>query len=360
MPEQTEKRAGLGKKLGCMFGVFIVGLLLIEGAVRIRQYMKHGTTETTVFSNTVDEATGLMIPEPNSTTGGIRISKRGFRNADLDDPKPDGRVRLAFLGASTTFCAEVSSNATAWPHLVNDALAKRFPDRSFDYCNAGVPGYTTEESLTNLEGRVAPLKPDLILIYHATNDLSGDTNTLAQEGGIYTGKPENPSWLAKISLTWYLIEKNLQVAARQRQSQKASGQLKFDPSQTEDAFRKRLETLVVAAKNHASAVALITFSVKVRREQDEKTRLDSCNTSLFYMPYMTVPGLLDGFEAYNRVIREVAQAHGVILIDGEHEIPGDDDHFNDSVHFKDLGCEKMAERVIRRLVAAPAFQSLVQ
>ncbi len=358
--DQTQKKTSLGKKLALMFSVFLVGLLLIEGAVRVRQYLKHGTTDTTVFANAVDEATGLSIPKPNSVTGGIKISKRGFRNADIEDPKPADRIRLAFLGASTTFCAEASSNETTWAHRVAAELGKAHKGKTFDYINAGVPGYTTEQSVPNLNSRVAPLQPDVLLIYHGTNDLSSDSREQAQAQGVFEGKAEDPSWFAGVSLTWYLIEKNLQVAKRQKMAQESQGRLKFDLDAAAAAFKTRLTALVVAAKKKAPVVGLITFSPKVRREMDEKTRLDACNTSLFYMPYMTVDALLDGFDRYNQIIVDVAKEQGVLLIDGEFEIPGDDTHFNDSVHLKDAGCKKMAERVVKRLAAAPAFQALLQ
>jgi lysophospholipase L1-like esterase len=77
------------------------------------------------------------------------------------------------------------------------------------------------------------------------------------------------------------------------------------------------------------------------------------------MPYMTIETLLDGFDAYNSVIADVAAEEKVILIDGENEIPGDARHFNDSVHFTDAGSKAMAERVVRRLRQAPALQSLI-
>src|SRR5262249_49783051 len=85
----------------------------------------------------------------------------------------------------------------------------------------------------------------------------------------------------------------------------------------------------------------------------------AASSALFYMPFMDLPGLLAGYAEYNRVIREVAHARGAILIEGEDSIPGDDRHFNDSVHMVDPGLKLQAERVLRGLLAAPAFQELL-
>ena len=122
----------------------------------------------------------------------IEINSLGFRGPEIAVPKPAGVLRIAFLGASTTFCAEVCSDRAAWPHLVIENLKTVSPGQSFDYINAGVPGYLASTSMQNLVHRVAPLEPDIIVIYHATNDLAAETRKLAIEQGLYVpGDPPN-------------------------------------------------------------------------------------------------------------------------------------------------------------------------
>jgi lysophospholipase L1-like esterase len=74
---------------------------------------------------------------------------------------------------------------------------------------------------------------------------------------------------------------------------------------------------------------------------------------------MTPDGLLAAFARYNEIIAEVAQEEGVFMIGGESLIPGDNEHFNDSVHFKDAGSRVMARRVSEALLRFPGFQDLV-
>jgi lysophospholipase L1-like esterase len=78
------------------------------------------------------------------------------------------------------------------------------------------------------------------------------------------------------------------------------------------------------------------------------------------MPYMTPELLIKSFARYNEIIREVARATGAVLIEGEMEIPGDDTHFNDTVHFKDAGSRVMAARVAKGLLGSPQFQALLK
>ena len=121
-------------------------------------------------------------------------------------------ARVAFLGGSTTFCAEVSGDDKTWPYLVVNALKSAYPDRSFDYINAGVPGYTSETSRKRYEAEVVALRPDLVVIYHATNDLISISRGIAKNRGLDSDVLEgNLTWLSDWSMLSYLVEKNLRI-----------------------------------------------------------------------------------------------------------------------------------------------------
>jgi lysophospholipase L1-like esterase len=274
-------------------------------------------------------------------------------------PKPAATLRIAFLGASTTFCAEVSGNNMAWPHLVTEAVKKEYPDISVDYVNAAVTGYTVKSSLLNFRRRVAPLHPDVTIIYHATNDLSWETRKLAQEQGIYEGRGHKKnSWLAERSHLWYLVEKNLHIQGLQRDALDARGRLEFSPSTIGAHFRDHLTQLVSEAKRVSEVVALATFSHQIRPEQTPEQQLVAAASALYYMPFMEPQGLMEAFRRYNQIITEVARETGTVLIGGEAIIPADGEHFNDTVHFKDAGSRIMAQRVSAALLYNPGFQSL--
>lgn len=146
------------RKLLLALAIFVVGILLVEAAARVRFYSQYGTFFR-LHTFAVDPASGLAIPPPSRDTGAIRIDERGFRGSGIESPKPPGRARVAFLGASTTFCAEASSNAATWPSLVVDALRAAHPKADVDFVNAGVAGYVLDDIAKNLEYRVAPLQP---------------------------------------------------------------------------------------------------------------------------------------------------------------------------------------------------------
>lgn len=335
-------------------------LLMLEVAVRVRQYYKYGTANDTVFKTVIDRASGLGIPAPGWTTRTIRINSKGFRSADLDEPKPHGRVRLAFLGSSTTYCAEVSSNDATWPHLVFQHLQKIHPNVTFDYVNAGIPGYTLALDLKNLEYRVKPLRPDVIIIYEGVNDFSKDTREVAKKQGLYSGESMAVNdFMSRYSVAWYTIEMKAKMILRARKAAQPTGRLRLDADSLSHPFHERYRALVEAAQQAAPVVAVATFSQKVRREQTFQEQLRASQSTLFYNPFLSVDDILRGMDGYNRAIRAVASETGATLIDGENEIPGDDAHFNDSVHFNDAGAVIMARRVVNGLEQSKAFSALV-
>jgi len=340
-----------------LFGVFL--LFLGEGIVRLRHWLRYGNLWSVEETFHIDGATGLRIPTPNTVRGHVRINSLGFRSPELTVPKPPSTIRLAFLGGSTTYCAEVSSNEATWPHLVWQRLQGAFRDTPVDYVNAGVPGYGLDSLLRNLEHRVRPLQPEVIVIYEATNDLSFDTYELAKSRGLVFMRPdESRSWLSQHSFLWFLIVKNLTILKRQASADIGADKLTFDPHELSRGFRRRLTELVRVSQAAAPIVAVATFSPRLRRNQSPDEQRKAAVTSFYYMPHMNIEGLLNGFEEYNRVIREVARDTGALLIDDEHRIPSDARHYTDSVHFTDAGSRVMADRVAEALLAAPTFRAL--
>ncbi|MCZ6599072.1 MAG: SGNH/GDSL hydrolase family protein [Planctomycetota bacterium] len=332
-----------------------VGLVLLEVAVRARQLWKHGTTAG-YYQLEDDPESGLRIPVAGQRAGGITVNSLGFRGPEIELPKPEGLIRIAFLGGSTTFCAHASSDARTWPALVVEGLREAHPGLDFDYVNGGTAGYSTAQSLQNLRHRVAPLEPDVVVIYHGTNDLTHDSRELAIAAGLHDPDADEPSWLAGISVAWELFEKNLRW---RRRTSDEHAKLAFDPASVAAPFRARLEELVDTARETADQVVLITFTPRQRRDQAPAVFREASRSSLFFMPWLEPEDILAGYETLNATLRDVARAKGTILVEDEHSIPPDGQHFVDSVHFLDPGERKQADRVLAALERSDPFQAFL-
>jgi lysophospholipase L1-like esterase len=362
VPTRFERWSPLQRGSALLLTVLLLSailLLLAEAAVEIRAKLRYGSFWGIEQTYTVEPASGLRIPIPGDF-GHIVINSHGFRSPEITQDKPTGRLRIAFLGGSTTFCAEVSSNEATWPSLVWKAMHERWPGLDLDYINAGVPGYSTSTMLRALEARVAAFRPDIIVLYEATNDLSGNSFNLAKEQGVVkTHQEEELSWLSRHSLLAYLIGKNLEVRRQQRLADSPTGKITLDMKRLDDQFRQDYEKLIEASAKVAKIVVTVTFSSRMRREQSEAERSAAAVTSLYYMPYMRVDDIITGFEHYNAIIRDLAAAHGTLLVGDENSIPPDGQHFMDSVHFTDAGSVLMAKRVYEAILASPKVQALV-
>jgi hypothetical protein len=153
----------------------------------------------------------------------------------------------------------------------------------------------------------------------------------------------------------YLVEKNLRILANRNKANAPAGKLVItDPEDMRQPFRRDLEELVKQSESVSPLVALATFSTQVRRSQSAEGQIESTETSIYYMPFMSVDSLIDSYEWYNDVIRDVAAKAGVLLIGDEHRIPGD------SVHFTDKGGAVMAARVTAALLTSPRFRELAE
>jgi lysophospholipase L1-like esterase len=337
-----------------------VMLASVEVAVRLRQMLKYGSARVGDGYYMVDRSINLRVPVPNFSNGRISVNSLGFRGPEIAVPKPPGTVRLAFLGASTTWCAEVSGNDFVWPHLVSQSLSRTFPGSRFDYINGSLPGYTIGALFENFRHRIAPLEPDVVVIYEAANNLSGELRDRAEEQGIILdAKMGELTWPSHYSLFWNLVEKNLRIIAAQRAAQLNQGRLVVDASTLGTEYRQDLLRLVLAAQKRAKFVAIATFSIHPRREQTPAQQLSALTSAIFYTPFVTPIAVIEGYERYNQIAREVARETNAYLIEGEFDIPGDSVHFADTIHFTDEGSKAMAERVSRWLVSSAKFRKLL-
>ena len=72
--------------------------------------------------------------------------------------------RIVCVGGSTTYGGKTDHATFLEEQLRTDGY-------QVEVLNAGVPGWTSRESLINFELRVLPMQPDLVIVYHGRNDL---------------------------------------------------------------------------------------------------------------------------------------------------------------------------------------------
>ncbi len=344
-------------------GILLGALLLAEGLARWRADIRFGDVQDVYdLFEPVPGTDDLLRPIPglSAVFAGrtVTIDSRGFRSPELRDPPPDGRLLLAFLGGSTTFCSNVEDDAHTWPALATARLRDALPDRVVEHVNLGATGYGVEHSRRALDLRLGDLRPDVTVIYHATNDLARDSEVVAREAGLLPEASE-PDALEDVSLLWMLIRKNQRYLAAQAAGRDANGKLDVPATAWSGGFRERLADLVRAAQARSRLVVLPTFATLVRADQPREEQLEHLAQSFTFMPYLTPEATIAAYEEYDRVIREVAAETGALLVEAAHAIPGDTTHFADSVHLTEAGCDVLARLVVEALLASPDARPLL-
>jgi lysophospholipase L1-like esterase len=111
-----------------------------------------------------------LNPAYRSADGQNRHNALGFRGAELEREKPEGVYRIVCVGGSTVYDTEIEDHAQAFPAQLESVL--RAQDHAeVEVVNGGVGGYTSFETLIDLALRVLEVEPDLVVIYHNTNDV---------------------------------------------------------------------------------------------------------------------------------------------------------------------------------------------
>jgi len=117
----------------------------------------------------------LMRLEPNTTIlGYYHTNSRGWRGPEVADRAADGVLRIVCVGDSCTFGYGLKEQDT-WPAVLQQMLDTAFEGvQRFEVINTGVTGYSTWQNRLQIEGDVAALDPDMVLILPSGhNDITG-------------------------------------------------------------------------------------------------------------------------------------------------------------------------------------------
>ena len=154
----------------------IVTLLLLEGTLRLWFNFGASREEYLRYAASAEEITRAnteFVPVPYVGYGlpsqRNGVNDQGFRNPPVTVPKPPDTYRILALGGSTTYGFGVEAGKD-YPAQLQQQLREQYGFGQVELINAGVSRYRTLNSLVNLATRGLALEPDMIIIYHATND----------------------------------------------------------------------------------------------------------------------------------------------------------------------------------------------
>jgi lysophospholipase L1-like esterase len=364
--DTTVRRIPVRRKVLYTAVLCLIFLGACEAALRARAWMRYGSAATTLRDPmlTYVPAADLFLPTPGYEIQGsrinIKINSLGFRGDEFSRDKPANTFRIVCIGASTTFSSEASDNHKTWPHRLQEKLQAAYPAMKFEVINAAVAGYVAADNLKNLKYRVLPLNPDLVIYYEAHNEIVRDTKEIAIRDGLIGKQGAQSALVSRLSnysLMFDLAYKNLAILSRGEGASAA----KMDrvPPELPQRFIGVLDEMRAELERRDIQFVLSTFLVKYRRDQDRQTQIANADIAFYYMPWMSIDGLLNSIDVYNQAILDYAKRSNLPVVDDREAIPPDAEHYADCVHMLDKGGELMADRFAKYLRASGVVDRLV-
>ena len=274
-------------------------------------------------------------PTPNYRSGFKYHNSLGFRNDEFPITKPTGHYRIVTLGGSTTYTEFVEDNKKTFTYLLEKFLREKYGYKDVEVINAGVPGYNSWESLINLEFRVLDLDPDLVIVYHGTNDVHTRLVAPSAYRGDNSGRRKrwtSPKilfyehscilriisrrfgWTHQVGLGAFVDVFN--IKDRSSKGEKLQLLEKNPPIY----FQRNLANMVVIAKAHNVDVILATWAYS-----------PYCND------YASTKTYVNGFAENNTVVREVAKKYNAYLFDFVNEMSQEKRYWFDGRHVNEEG-----------------------
>lgn len=306
---------------------------------------------------------------PNYVKAENRHNSLGFRGEEIPLEKKKKTIRIVCLGGSTTYGA-VKDYRDSYPYLLEQKLKELVPGKQIEVINAGVSSYTTWESLINLQFRVLPLKPDIIIIYHGINDIhsrivwphesykaDNSGERLANVVSIRIPHIIEYSNLCRFllinlnisqpqnSLDFTLIDRPATFYADLHTQQyltnsypdgifKEVSAMTMIEQNKPVYFESNIRSMVAIAKANNIKPVLVTFA----------------HSALFpEHPRVSSPEYLKGYEEHNAVIRSLKDIAPVY--DLEHNMPDARANYSDGRHFTKEGNMNRAELIAKYLTA---------
>jgi lysophospholipase L1-like esterase len=169
----------LRAKFWLIFSSIIITLLAVEIGARLwvawkwqpelTYLLTHHTNERGRFTSNPDFCY-VLRPDFRDPSGRFTHNSQGWRGREFAAEKPPGTFRVVLMGASTVYGIFVGDDETSAAQL-EKRLSTLLHDRKVEVINAGVPGWTTAETVRNLRLNVLNWNPDVIVVVDGRNDI---------------------------------------------------------------------------------------------------------------------------------------------------------------------------------------------
>ncbi len=217
--------------------------------------------------------------------------------------------------------------------------------------NASRAGYTIEDNKRVLRLFATPWSPTHVILYQAFTDVVGLSKF--EEGVEREGPNQRPT--LGVRLTAGLGEW-IETTQLYRDVREFVGSSLLLNAELPDGLNKRdlniyrqtVEDFVSEVRAVGADPVLVTFAAKYS-DTDEHVKFRDKTWMLIYSDRLSPHGLINALSQANDVLRDVAAAEGIKLVDLDQKLVRNPEFFRDFVHFSASGHEQVARIVVEQL-----------
>lgn len=357
---------------GLIFGLILllVTFALVEGALRVAQFARFGTSLTTLLPNHRERRfiqspflvfgprIDWQIPgKPNPEFA--YFNSQGFRTREHVGGKLPGHVRIIAIGGSTT--EDVwNEDGLHWPLWLERRLVANGASDVKVY-NAGMSAYSSAHDLIRLSFDVLDYEPDIVVMMHNINDL------IVNYYAALDGRDVDPHYRAAFGQKLYtgdvdegdVIVSRFVHAVRSRWVELTQADKVVPATYSIDKglqyFKRNLRSIDAVVADRGSQLVLLTMPVC---DSEEVYRIvESHGRRQFSAPLPNdFRRFLRDFEAYNEAIRQVGASRRIPVVDMARLFGGSREMFSDFVHYNARGSQNFGAVLASQL--APLVQKL--
>ena len=315
-------------------------LLLSEGLVEIRA---HSRGFDTIAFGTFQRQSLATAEHPLPPAG-------THDTLTSDSPaKTIGETRY-WIASSSHAEDSYLSRDMIFPSRLETLLQR--PGATITVINASHAGMDIEANRADLESRGAREKPDVVILYQMSTQITKLSKQLlsgkqprsskAKESDNPKQTPQ-PSWIAQIyehTSLYALLKGNI--------SNRLAGQRVLADSLGEPAdrvFETQVKEFVHSARKVGAEPVLCTFATSHTKKNLPDVPGEVTDFLFRYNVYLSLSGWFETITRFNQTLKRVADEEHLRLVDLDSVVSGHPEYFRDFVHFTPEGHRKVAEAI---------------
>jgi hypothetical protein len=307
---------------------------------------------------------------PNARFGKWHLNSMGFRGPEIVSSRRPGSLRVVVEGASETFGLYEAPDKE-FPRQLEDSLRQRTvamcgaqSGDAIEVINGALPGMSLPSMVRHVESVVAPLHPDVIVLYpspgfyldveapRATTRPAASDTSLPAANALQLRvtdrlRTQLKSLVPEIVLT-RLRRRSIEKVEREHPS---SWKIRSVPEERVALFESDLRSAVGVARQTGARVILLGHVNETMFQDFNDPEVLVAWEKQF--PNTTGETLADFHRRAREISLRVARDSSVDLVDPTKALEGHwRQAFADFVHFTDFGAATIAGQLVSRLVAA--------